>query len=207
MSKSSQKRERRKQKRDRVRGRRLDDLYERLDLARGLPPEEAVRICKTIVNDSILDDGEDLEAVAGVRSENFDVHLDALKTALDADPESPLYHGRPGREADPGRRSHLNPAHRLLMYLECKKQGGSQAHLAVRYGVSQPTVSKCVDHTEGVLGRFSPTADNIHGRMDAARTVDRLQSALRETLACMLRLAQAPRGPPLRCPRHCRTTA
>lgn len=27
-------------------GMRLDDLYERLERARGLPPEEAVRICK-----------------------------------------------------------------------------------------------------------------------------------------------------------------
>ena len=196
MSKSSQKRERERKRRERGRGRRLDDLYDRLDRARGLPPEEAVRICKTIVNDSILDDGEALEAVTGVRSENFDIHLDALKTAIDADPESPLYHGRPGREADPGRRSHLHPAHRLLMYLESRKQGVSQSLLAARYGVSQPTVSKCIEHAEGALALFSPTADNISGRMEEARTVDKLQSVLYEAIACIQRLAQAPIGPP-----------
>ena len=70
MSKSSQKRERERKKH----GRRLDDLYDRLRLASGLPPEEAVRICKTIVNDSILDDddNEALEAATVVRSETFD---------------------------------------------------------------------------------------------------------------------------------------
>ena len=193
VSKSSKKRERdrAKEKRARDRGRRLHDLYERLHLACGLPPEEAVQICKTIVNDSILDDDVYLESVTGVRTETFDVHLDALKNAYDADPESPLYHGRPGRETDPGRRSHLHPAHRLLMYLESKKHGGSQMQLAARYGASQSTVSKCIECTENALGRFAATADNIKERMDEARTEAKLQSALREVLACLLHLAQA----------------
>ena len=72
MSKSSQKKDRERKKRERKRGRRLDDLYDRLRLASGLPPEAAVRICKTIVNDSILDDDDEaLEAATGVRSETF----------------------------------------------------------------------------------------------------------------------------------------
>lgn len=192
MSKSATKRERAKAKRDRDRGKRLHDLYERLHLACGMPPEEAVQICKTIVNDSIIDDGGKLEDATGVRAETFDVHLDALKKALDADPESPLYYGRPGREADPGRRSHLHPAHRLLLYLESKKHGGSQKLLAARYGVSQPTVSKCIEHTENVLGQFAPTADRIKTRMDAARTTVQLQSALSESFSCLLRLAEVP---------------
>ena len=50
---------------------RLDDLYERLEHARGLPPEEAVRICKSIVNDSIRDEGEDPGGADGPRSEHW----------------------------------------------------------------------------------------------------------------------------------------
>ena len=104
VSKSSQKREMERKRRERDRGHLLDDLYDRLDLARGLPPEEAVRICKEIVNDSILDDDEALEAATGVRAETFDALLDALKAAPDGDPQPPPCHGRPGRDADPGRR-------------------------------------------------------------------------------------------------------
>lgn len=44
MPKQSEKRGR--QGRGRGGGMRLDDLYERIERARGLPPEEAVRICK-----------------------------------------------------------------------------------------------------------------------------------------------------------------
>ena len=201
MSKSSQKRERERKRRERGRGRRLHDLYDRLDRARGLPPEEAVRICKTIVNDSILDNDEDLEATTGVRAETFDVYLDALKAVLDGDPQSPLYHGRPGRDADPGRRSPLHPAHRMLMYLESKKQDGSQKAMAARYGVSQPTVSKCIEYTENALGGFGATADNIRARMNAARTTDKLQSALREALTCVLRLAGASTEAPASVPK------
>ena len=126
----ARKRKKANAKRGWSRNKRLDDLYERLDLARSLPPEDAVRICKTIVNDSILDDDAALEDTTGVRPETFGVHLDALKTALDADADSPLYYGRPGRDADAGRRSRLQPAHRLLMYLESKKRGASQRYLA-----------------------------------------------------------------------------
>ena len=104
MPKSSQKRETAKKRRGRERGHYLDDLYDRLDRARGLPPEEAVRICKTIVNDSILDDDKALEAATGVRAETFDALLDVLDAASNGDPRSPLYHGRHGRDADPGRR-------------------------------------------------------------------------------------------------------
>ena len=53
----------------RPRDERLRGLHARLQLARGLPPEEAVCICKTIVNDSILDDGAALEGATGARSE------------------------------------------------------------------------------------------------------------------------------------------
>ena len=201
MSKSSQKRERERKRRERGRGLRLRDLYDRLDRARGLPPEEAVRICKTIVNDSILDNDEDLEATTGVRAETFDVYLDALKAVLDGDPQSPLYHGRPGRDADPGRRSPLHPAHRMLMYLESKKQDGSQKAMAARYGVSQPTVSKCIEYTENALEGFGATADNIRARMNAARTTDKLQSALREALTCVLRLAGASTEAPASVPK------
>ena len=56
MSKTSTRRKRAQDRRDRLRGGRLHDLYDRLELASGLPPEEAVRICKEIVNDSIMDD-------------------------------------------------------------------------------------------------------------------------------------------------------
>ena len=93
-----------RKRRERDRGHRLDDLYDRLDRARGLPPEEAVRTCKAIVNDSILDDDEALEADTGVRAETFDALLDALKAVPDGDPRSPPCRGRPGRDADPGRR-------------------------------------------------------------------------------------------------------
>ena len=86
-------------------------LYDRLELARGMPTEEAIRICKEIVNDSIMDDKAAMEAVTGVRSETFDVHHDALRNAVDAAPESQLYYGRPGRESDAARRSHLRPGH------------------------------------------------------------------------------------------------
>lgn len=70
-----------REKRDRDRGRRLSDLYERLDLACSLPPEEAVRICKSIVNDSIRDAGMDPGDPTGVRSETYGLHIDAPKTA------------------------------------------------------------------------------------------------------------------------------
>ena len=201
MSKTSTKRKKALDKRKRVRGKRLHDLYDRLDLARGLPPEEAVRICKTIVNDSILDDGVALEDVTGVRSESFDIHLDALKNAVDADPESPLYHGRPGRDADAGRRSHLHPSPQTLMYLESKKHGASQRCLAARYGVSQPTVSRCIERTERVLEGFAATADNVHDRMEEARTVARLQAVLAEAIRHILRLAGAPEAPAARVPK------
>ena len=75
-----------RKRRERDRGHRLDDLYDRLDRARGLPPEEAVRTCKAIVNDSILDDDEALEADTGVRAETFDALLDALKACPTATP-------------------------------------------------------------------------------------------------------------------------
>lgn len=192
MSKTSTKRKREQERRDRLRGGRLHDLYERLDIARGMPPEEAVRICKEIVNDSIMDDKAALEAVTGVRSETFDVHHDALRNAVDADPESPLYYGRPGRESDAGRRSHLRPGHQLLMYLESKKQGPSQQCLAARYGVSQSTVSRCIDRTEGVLEGFAATADNINDRTEKARTAAKVQSALAEVIEGVLSLAGAP---------------
>ena len=190
----ARKRKKANAKRGWSRNKRLDDLYDRLDLARSLPPEAAVRICKTIVNDSILDDDAALEDTTGVRPETFGVHLDALKTALDADADSPLYYGRPGRDADAGRRSRLQPAHRLLMYLESRKQGASQRYLAARYGVSQPTVSRCIEHTENALAEFAATADNIHDRIDMANTVAKLQAVLYEAVTYMLRLAQAPEG-------------
>ena len=50
---------------------RLHDLYERIERARGLPPEEAVRICKSIVNDAIRDDGMDPGDMAGPRGEHW----------------------------------------------------------------------------------------------------------------------------------------
>lgn len=66
MSKSSQKREREKRTRERDRGRRFHDLCDHMRLACGMPPDEAIHICKTNVNDSILDDGEALETNTGV---------------------------------------------------------------------------------------------------------------------------------------------
>lgn len=90
------------------------------------------------------------------------------------------------------------------MHLECERQGGPQAQLAARHGVPRPAVSRRIEHAEGVLGRFGPAAVDIHGRMGAARTVDKLQSALRGAMACPPRMAQAPSGPPAPCPgRRC----
>ena len=87
------------------------------------------------------------------------------------------------------------------MYLESKKQDGSQKALAARYGVSQATVSKCIEQVENALQGFAATAGNIHARMEAARTSDRLQSALHEAMACVLRLARAPAKAPASIPK------
>ena len=92
------------------------------------------------------------------------------------------------------------------MYLESKKQGASQRCLDARYGVSQSTVSRCIDRTEGVLEEFAATADNINDRMEKARTVAKMQSALAELIEGVLYLAGAPWSSPRRCPRRCRTT-
>ena len=84
---------------------RLDDLYQRIERARGLPPEEAVRICKGIVNDSILDAGLPLEDDMGVRSEFYGIRPDAPGTPPGAGPEPPRRRrDRPGGAAGSSRR-------------------------------------------------------------------------------------------------------
>ena len=96
------------QGRGRVGGMRLDDLYERIERARGLPPEEAVRICKGIVNDSILDAGMALEDYMGIRSAFYGIRPDAPPgTSPGAGPEPPRRRrrrDRPGRAPGSRRR-------------------------------------------------------------------------------------------------------
>ena len=103
MPKQSEKRGR--QGRGRGGGMRLDDLYERIERARGLPPEEAVRICKGIVNDSILDAGMAPEDDMGVRSVSYGIRPDAPGTPPGAGPgQRRRRRDRPGGAAGSSRR-------------------------------------------------------------------------------------------------------
>lgn len=166
------------------------DWRQRLRLAsEATTKHEAARICRSLLNDMVIDNDKQLHERTGVTPDNFDFVCEAFENELIGDGGAPLYRNKPGRGEDPGRRSDLQPRHRILLYLESKRHRASQKNTAINYGIDQSNVSRINQHTEGVLAGFLPTGDNIQERLSKARTVKQVQAAAGEAMAHMARIA------------------
>lgn len=158
------------------------DWRQRLQLAAGAgTKQEAARICKSVLNDMVIDDDRQLHDCTGVMPDNFDIACEAFENEVIRDGDAPMYRSKPGHGEDPGRRSDLLPRHMVFLYLETKRHSTSQKNTAVNYGIKQ--------HTEKVHGGFLPTGDNMQEKIAGARTAKQVQAVAGDAMAHMARVA------------------
>ena len=97
------------------------DWRQRFRLAAGATTKhEAARICRSILNDMVIDSDNQMHERTGVTPDNFDFVCEALENELIGDGGAPVQ--EQAREVEyHGRRSDLQPRHRILMDLESKR--------------------------------------------------------------------------------------
>ena len=95
-----------------------EDAAKFLSEASGLSELDVVRIASSIMVDSYIDEGTVLEVRTGLPEDNFRLVNAAMLNSMDADPNSPLYWGKPGMESSAGRRCSAAPRQMLFMYFE-----------------------------------------------------------------------------------------
>ena len=119
------------------------------------------------------------------------MHLGAFKAVLDGDPPVVLYHGRPAREVDPGRRPRLHPAHRLLMYLESKSRTGRKRHWPPGAGSRRPLCPSASSIPRTPFEDSPPPATSAPVWRRQGRPTSCRRPCARPWRACVRRLAQA----------------
>ena len=122
------------------------------------------------------------------------MHLGAFKAVLDGDPPVVLYHGRPAREVDPGRRPRLHPAHRLLMYLESKSRTGRKRHWPPGTGSRRPLCPSASSIPRTPFEDSPPPATSAPVWRRQGRPTSCRWPCARPWRACVRRLAQASTG-------------
>ena len=123
------------------------------------------------VLDAILRDGDLTREVSGLSREKFDFVLCRFaERAGSGRGRFPLFYGAKGRGSRPGPRMLLPLRHQLLMALASKTGGASQYLLGAMFGISRPTVARCLAFADTILEAVLPTGDRVWRKLSRAKT-------------------------------------
>lgn len=123
------------------------------------------------VLDAILRDKNATRDVSGLAKEKFDFVLRRFEEKANTNGgKSPLFYGARRRDHEKGTRMLLPLRHILLMTLAGKSEGNSQYFLSAMFGVSRPTVGRCMAFADSILGAILPTADRVSWKLSHAKT-------------------------------------
>ena len=123
------------------------------------------------VLDAILRDKDSTLEVSGIAKEKFDFVLKRFEEKANTNGgKSPLFYGARRRGGKGGTRMLLPLRHLLLMALGGKSEGVSQYFLSAMFGVSRPTVGRCMAFADSILEAILPTGSRVSWKLSHAKS-------------------------------------